>query len=90
VTTFDVLWECLPGFGFLGVGVYLLLTALVPSWREKGWTHWQKFSSLNSCLPIKEGDLDVSTAVWVYLALGICVSLFGIVLIITVVRASIG
>ena len=43
MTTFDVLLKCFPFFVFLGIGVHLLMTALVPSWREKGWNHWKVF-----------------------------------------------
>jgi hypothetical protein len=33
----------LPFLAFLGIGINLLLTAFMPSWREKGWKHWQIF-----------------------------------------------
>jgi hypothetical protein len=45
MNTFIVLFECLPCFGFVGFGLYFLLTAMVPSWREKGWNHWKLYGS---------------------------------------------
>jgi hypothetical protein len=47
VTTFRVLVECAPGLAFAGFGLHFLLTALVPSWREKGWRHWRYFGPAN-------------------------------------------
>ena len=44
MNTFSVLFACLPCFGFVGFGLYLFLTAFVPSWREKGWNHWKLFN----------------------------------------------
>ena len=44
MTTFDILWECLPFFVLIGIGLNLLLTALIPSWREPGWRHWKMFA----------------------------------------------
>jgi hypothetical protein len=41
VSTFDVLVKCLPCLAFVGLGLYFLLTALVPSGREKDWRHWK-------------------------------------------------
>jgi len=41
MSTFEVLIECLPFLAFVGFGLYLLLTALFPSWREKNWKHWK-------------------------------------------------
>lgn len=41
MSTFEVLIECLPFLVFVGFGLYFLLTALFPSWREKNWKHWQ-------------------------------------------------
>jgi hypothetical protein len=35
--------ECLPFLAFVGYGVYCLLTALVPSWREQNWKHWASY-----------------------------------------------
>lgn len=29
--------ECLPWLGFVGAGLYCLLTALVPAWRDQNW-----------------------------------------------------
>jgi len=43
MNTFSVLFECLPLFAFVGFGLYFLLTAMVPTWREKGWKHWKAY-----------------------------------------------
>jgi hypothetical protein len=40
MSTFHIFIECLLWLGFVGLGLYFLLTALVPAWREKGWNHW--------------------------------------------------
>ena len=43
MSTFRVLMECLPFLAFVGFGLYFLLTALVPSWREQNWKHWASY-----------------------------------------------
>ena len=40
MSTFQVLIECLPFLALVGCGVYFLLTALVPSWRQQNWKRW--------------------------------------------------
>jgi hypothetical protein len=40
MSAFHILVDCLPWLGFVGFGVYFLLTAAVPSWREKDWKRW--------------------------------------------------
>jgi hypothetical protein len=44
MSTFRVLIECLPFLAFVGFGIYFLLTALVPSWREQNWKHWASYN----------------------------------------------
>jgi hypothetical protein len=39
MSAFHILIECLPWLGFVGFGIYFLLTAGVPAWREKNWEH---------------------------------------------------
>jgi len=91
VTTFGILWKCLPCFLFVGYGVYLLLVALVPSWRESGWNHWKvydKDTNPNSWLValgfvkaprvIKEGDYSPRVAALRYLFIGMALILMGI------------
>ncbi len=93
MTTFDVLMKCLPCAAFVGFGLYFLLTALVPSWREKGWNHWKIYNSNdpdsdpNSWWvrlgfgkpqkPTKEGDFDEKTAVRLYSCIGALLVLGG-------------
>src|SRR5438270_5907377 len=43
MSTFRILIECLPFLAFVGYGVYCLLTALLPSWREQNWKHWASY-----------------------------------------------
>ena len=88
MNTFSVLLECVPFLGFVGFGLYFLLTALVPAWRERGWTHWKLFGTdepvrENSWLvqlgfakptkPIAEGDFNEKSAILLY---GILAALF--------------
>ena len=90
MTTFGILWKCLPFFVFIGYGLYLLLTALVPSWREPGWTHWKIFvgeDNSRSLLvqlgfqkankPVREGDFSERTARWLFAMLGSVLMLLG-------------
>ncbi|HEX9255664.1 MAG TPA: hypothetical protein VF938_08955 [Candidatus Angelobacter sp.] len=102
MTTFDVLWKCLPCFVLVGMGLYFLLTALVPSWREEGWKHWKIYSgsynSPNSWLvslgfakaskPIKEGD--EKTAIRLYCVFGSLLMLIGIGAIVWIAYLSPG
>jgi hypothetical protein len=92
--------ECLPCFAFVGIGLYLLLTALVPSWREKGWNHWNIYNlnipgfDPNSWLvalgfakpwkPLKEGDFNEKTAVRLCLCVGAFLVLIGLAAIIRI------
>jgi hypothetical protein len=91
VTTFDILWECLPFFALIGVGLYLLLTALVPSWREPDWKHWKIFAGEDNSRsllvqlgfvklnkPIKEGDFSDKTAIRLFTIVGFLLVLIGI------------
>jgi hypothetical protein len=93
VNTFSVLFKCLPCFGFVGFGLNLLLTALVPSWREKGWTHWKFYNTdeprrPNSWLvqlgfakptkPIAEGNFSEKSAVLFYCGLGVLFLVIGL------------
>jgi hypothetical protein len=90
VTTFDILWKCAPFFVFIGYGLYLLLTALVPSWREPGWRHWKIFvgeDNSRSLLvqlgfqkankPVKEGDFSEKTAIRLFTIVGSVFVLLG-------------
>jgi hypothetical protein len=45
VGTFAALVKCVPFFGFFGIGLYLLLTAIFPSWRSKDWARWTVYRS---------------------------------------------
>ena len=40
-----MLLKCVPCLFFLGVGLDLLLTGLVPSWRSKGWKRWRVYGT---------------------------------------------
>jgi hypothetical protein len=75
--------EVLPFFVFIGFGLYFLLTALVPSWREPGWRHWKIFAGEDNSRsllvqlgfqkinkPVKEGDFSKKTAVWLFIIFG--------------------
>ena len=85
MNTFSVLLKCLPFFAFVGLGLNSLLIALVPSWREKGWTHWKRYGTdqardsrsllvqlgfAKPAKPIGEGDFSEKEAVTLYLILG--------------------
>jgi len=72
------------------MGLYLLLTALVPSWRDPGWRHWKVYSGEDNSRslfvqlgfekankPIKEGDFSAKTAVRIYFVLGSLLMLLG-------------
>jgi hypothetical protein len=90
VTTFHILWRCLPFFGFVGYGLYFLLAALIPSWREPGWRHWKIYAGEDNSRsllvqlgfqkvnkPIKEGDFSERTAVRLFFFLGSLLMLLG-------------
>jgi hypothetical protein len=90
VTTFDILWKCLPFFILIGYGLYLLLTVLLPSWREPGWSHWKIFvgrDNSRSLLvqlgfekankPVKEGDFSEKTAIRLFTIVGSLLMLLG-------------
>lgn len=85
MNTFGVLFKCLPCFGFVGFGLYFLLTGLVPAWREKGWRDWKLYDTdqprdSNSWLvqlgfakptkPIAEGDFDEKSGILFYSVVG--------------------
>ncbi|HEY2392322.1 MAG TPA: hypothetical protein VGK22_14200 [Candidatus Angelobacter sp.] len=81
MNTFNVLLKCLPFFGFIGLGLYFLLTALVPAWRDKDWTHWKIYGTDNPrtesswlvqlgfakpTKPIAEDFSEKTGAAWLY------------------------
>ncbi len=93
MTTFKVLIECLPCLVFVGIGLNFLLTAMVPSWREKGWNHWKYYGDAegdNSRAwlvqlgfvklrkPLAEGDFEPQKAIWLYSAIGGLFTLIGL------------
>src|SRR5262249_54173034 len=99
---FDVLWKCLPFFFFTGIGLYCLLTAMVPSWREKNWRHWTIYQPGNGLInpnwwlvqmgfskPSGEGDFNERTALLVYYGFAAVFSFIGIGGIILTVYRSI-
>jgi len=94
----SVILKCLTGLFFLGVGVYSLAIALLPSWRDKSSRHWKFLSAAglagfcsNSWLTQLgfakgPGDWDDKTANHLFLSLGLVFSLVGIEVILLVVR----
>jgi hypothetical protein len=94
VTSFGVLIKCVPFFVFVMMGLNVLLSALVPSWREKGWTHWKFYDdergdNSGSWLvalgfakvrkPVAERDFSEKTALWLHSCLGALLVLIGTV-----------
>lgn len=90
MTTFGILWKCLPFFVFIGYGLYLLLTVLIPSWREPGWTHWKIFAGEDNSQsllvqlgfqkankPVSEGDFSEKTAARLFTIAGSVLMLLG-------------
>ena len=90
MTTFQILWKCLPFFFLVAFGVYFLVVAFIPSWREPGWRHWKVFSGednsrsllvqlgfVKANKPIKEGDLSEKTAVRLFIVVGSLFVLLG-------------
>jgi len=55
---FTILFKCLPFFISTAYGVYYLLAAIFPSWREKGWNHWTVYYG-NSNRPTNPNSLLV-------------------------------
>lgn len=43
--TFEILLKCLPGFLSVGGGLYYVLAALFPFWRELGWNNWKIYDT---------------------------------------------
>lgn len=91
MTTFQILLRCLPFFLFVGYGVYWLLTALFPSWREPGWRHWKVYAGSDNSRsvmvqlgfvkankPIAEGNYSEKTAVRIFMAMGLFFVLVGV------------
>ena len=104
MNTFSVLFKCLPFFAFVGFGLNSLLIALVPSWREKGWTHWRFYDAENPhtesswlvqlgfakpTKPIAEGDFGEKTGVLFYSVLGIFLLIIGLGGLVYIVYQSI-
>jgi hypothetical protein len=102
--TFSVLWKCLPCLGFVGFGFYFLLTAFVPAWREKGWSHWKLYNGYQPrtskswlmqlgfakpAKPIAEGDFDEKSGVLFYSAIGVLFLIIGIGGIVVIVYRTI-
>jgi len=93
MTAFYVMVECLPWLALVGLGLYFLLTALVPSWRDKNWKHWAFYGygnfnqNPNSWLvqlgfakppkPVAQGDFDEKSAVLLYWVLAALFLLMG-------------
>jgi hypothetical protein len=103
VTTFDILWKCLPFFALIGFGLYLLLTALVPSWREPGWRHWKIFVGRDNSRslfvqlgfekankPVEEGDFSEKTAVRLFTIVGFVFVLLGAAGIVWIAYLNLG
>jgi hypothetical protein len=86
--------KCVPFFLCVGIGLNVMLSALVPSWREKGWTHWKMYNDCDGDYnpnswwialgfakprkPVAEGDFDEKTALWLYSCLGTLLILIGL------------
>jgi len=93
--------ECVPCLAFVGFGLNCLLTALVPSWREKNWRPWQHFGfgNPNAWLvqpgfarprkPKAERDFDEKSAVLLYYLLAAFFLLFGISGLVAIVYHSV-
>jgi hypothetical protein len=103
VEIISVLLKCVPLLGIFGVGLYLLLTAIIPSWREPGWRHYRFYGTRRPNLkgdwlvdmglvkptkPIAEGDMDVSTAVRFYFILGLTLLAGGVLGLVRIVLSS--
>ena len=52
MSTVSVLIKCIPFLGLAGIGIYMLVVSLVPSWREQGWKQWTLYNTYN------KGNLD--------------------------------
>lgn len=91
-------------FGFVGFGLYFLLTGLVPAWREKSWKHWKLYDTdqprdSNSWLvqlgfakptkPIAEGDFDEKSGALFYSVVGTFFLLIGLGGLVFIVYLSI-
>jgi len=80
VTIFIVLWKLAPSAFFVAIGVYCLLLALLPSFREKNWRYGRfqgwGLNPPNSWLthvgfgkfrtPFDEGNFDERSMVFLY------------------------
>jgi hypothetical protein len=93
VTTISVLLKCTPFFVAVGTGLYVLLSGILPSWRDKDWTHWKIYDTdepirgdswlvslgwVKPTKPVAEGKFDQRTAIWVHCGLGTFLVLIGL------------
>jgi hypothetical protein len=60
VSTVTVLLECAACLGLVAVGLNLLLTGLFPSWRAKGWRHYEANE-------VSDDDIRHPRSMWVAL-----------------------
>ena len=101
--TFSVLLKSAPYLGLFGSGLYLLLIAIFPSWRGRGWRHYKIYDTPNpnqkrswlvdaglvkADKPAKEGELSVSSAVWFYSILGLALIAGGLAGLVRIVSNS--
>jgi hypothetical protein len=100
VTTISVLLKCTPFFAAVGTGLYVLLSGILPSWRDKDWTHWKIYDTdepvtkdswlvslgwAKPAKPVAEGEFAPKTAIRFYSGLGTFLILIGLAGIVWIV-----
>jgi len=103
VEIISVLLKSAPFLGLLGSGIYLVLIAISPSLRGRGWRHYEIYDTPNpnekgswqvdaglvkADKPVKEGELSVSSAVWLYTILGLALITGGLAGLVRIVLSS--
>lgn len=101
--TFSVLLKSAPYLGLFASGIYLVLIAIFPSWRKRGWRHYEIYDTANpnekgswlvvaglvkADKPVKEGELSASSAMWFYSILGLALVAGGLAGLVRIVLSS--
>jgi hypothetical protein len=96
--------KCVLFFAAVGIGLHILLTGLLPSWRDKDWKRWKVYDTdepvredswsvalgwAKPTKPVAEGEFEPKTAIRLYCGLGTFLILIGLAGIVWIVLSQI-